>query len=74
MEALEIGFVITFLGMTTVFVFLTIMVFVMNILAKFIRILDKYYPETVKNHKFTSDAIEIAIAIAYVAQKEKEEL
>ena len=65
------GCAIMFLGMGVVFAFLVLMVWVMNITAKVIQVLNKYFPEEIpqpknaKKKKSKSDEDEqIAIAIA----------
>ena len=65
------GCAIMFLGMGVVFAFLVLMVWVMNITAQVIQVLNKYFPEeipqqkTSKKKKSKSDEEEqIAIAIA----------
>jgi len=65
------GCAIMFLGMGVVFAFLVLMVWVMNITAKVIQVLNKYFPEEIpqpkntKKKKVKSDEDEqIAIAIA----------
>ena len=70
-ELLNTGLTITFIGMAVVLVFLTLMIFVMNITSSFIlNVLNKYFPETVKEEpkkakkKASSDDAQIALAIA----------
>jgi len=65
------GCAIMFLGMGVVFAFLILMVWVMNITAEVIKVLNKYFPEeipqqkTAKKKKTKSEEDEqIAIAIA----------
>ena len=65
------GCAIMFLGMGVVFAFLILMVWVMNITAKIIQILNKYFPEeiphpknTKKKKAKTDEDEQIAIAIA----------
>ena len=67
----EVGSIIMFLGMGVVFAFLVLMVWVMDITAKAIQVLNKYFPEEIpqsknaKKKKTKSDEDEqIAIAIA----------
>lgn len=66
---------IMFIGMGIVFSFLVIMIFAMNIGCKVIQILNKYFPEEIKEttpnkkKKQTTDDTEIAIAIALAAQR-----
>ena len=77
MEALKEGFFIMVIGMGTVFMFLTIMVYAMNICKKILDIVNKYFPEEGVNNgancknskkKCNNDA-EIALAIAAVINK-----
>ncbi len=71
METLNVGFTLMIIGMSTVFVFLIIMIFAMNLSAKVISIINKYFPEdisetkkTSKIQKNTNNDAEIALAIA----------
>lgn len=74
MEALKEGFFIMVIGMGTVFMFLTIMVYAMNISKKILDIVNKYFPEAEqsepkkKRDKTDNDA-EIALAIAAAIHK-----
>ena len=77
MEALKEGFFIMVIGMGTVFMFLTIMVYAMNICKKILDIVNKYFPEEGVNNgancknskkKCNNDA-EIALAIAAAIHK-----
>lgn len=74
MEALKQGSVIMLIGMSVVFSFLIVMIFVMNICAKIIHILNKYFPEEIpqkpnkKTQKISNEA-EIALAIACAIHK-----
>ena len=75
MENLNIGISLLIIGMSTVFIFLAIMIFAMNITAKIISTINKYFPETIPEEKNTQkkkqdDTSEIALAIA-VAMREK---
>ncbi len=69
MEALKEGLFIMVIGMGTVFIFLTIMVYAMNICSKILSYINKYFPEELpiepktKKEKTNNDA-EIALAIA----------
>ena len=67
-ETIMVGFHLMIIGMGTVFVFLMIMVFAMNITHKVIEVINKYYPEEVSEiktvKKTNTDDTEIAIAIA----------
>ena len=73
MEVLKQGFVIMLIGMATVFIFLVIMIFAMNICSKIMQFLNKYFPEEIdepkkKIQKKDNDA-EIALAIACAVHK-----
>ena len=48
MEALKEGFIIMVIGMGTVYVFLTIMIYAMNFTKKILDIVNKYFPEEVQ--------------------------
>ena len=65
------GCAIMFLGMGVVFAFLILMVWVMNITAEVIKVLNKYFPEEVPQQKISKkkktkseEDEQIAIAIA----------
>lgn len=67
---LEEGCYVMAIGMGTVFIFLVLMIFAMNIMSKLIQWINKYVPEEVvelknnkKNKEKDNDA-EIALAIA----------
>ncbi len=74
MEALKQGFFIMVIGMGTVYIFLTIMIYAMNITKKILDIISKYFPEDIpqeskkKRDKMDNDA-EIALAIAATIHK-----
>ena len=77
MEALEEGFFIMVIGMGTVFMFLTIMVYAVNICTKVLAYINKYFPEEGVNNgancknskkKCNNDA-EIALVIAAAINK-----
>ena len=73
MELINQGLFLMVIGMGSVFAFLTVMLFAMNICSKLIAVLNKYFPEEKeepkkKNQKNDNEA-EIAIAIACAAQK-----
>ncbi len=76
MENLNIGISLLIIGMSTVFIFLAIMIFAMNITAKIISTINKYFPEAIPEEekntqkKKQDDTSEIALAIA-VAMREK---
>ena len=63
------GFIVMVIGMGTVFIFLTIMIWAMNLNEKILKVVNKYFPEeipevkTSKKETASSDE-EIAIAIA----------
>lgn len=72
---LKDGVFVMLIGMGTVFVFLTIMIFAMNVNAKVLTIVNKYFPEEepvtkkpCKNNAQKDDA-EIALAIACAMHK-----
>ena len=75
MENLTVGITITVVGMVVVLAFLTLMIFVMNIVNGFIvNVLNKIFPEAVKEVKTTKKKVttkkaddEVAIAIALAA-------
>ena len=74
MEALKQGFFIMVIGMGTVFIFLTIMVYAMNICTKVIGYINKYFPEELppepkKRTQKTDNDAEIAVAIACALHK-----
>lgn len=74
MEALKEGFFIMVIGMGTVYVFLTIMIYAMNITKKILDIINKYFPEQLppepkKRTKATDNDAEIALAIAAAIHK-----
>ena len=77
-DTIIIGVNLMFIGMGTVFIFLLIMIFAMEISHKLIEILNKYFPEedtTVsakKNKKENNDNSQLAIAIACAYKKLKE--
>ena len=75
MENLTVGITITLVGMVVVLAFLTLMIFVMNIVNGFIvNVLNKIFPEAVKEVKTVKKKVtskksdeEIAVAIALAA-------
>ena len=80
MEALKQGFVIMVIGMGTVYIFLSIMIYAMHICAKVINYINKYFPEeeviegknsrNSKKKQNDNDAgIALAIACAVSAKK-----
>jgi oxaloacetate decarboxylase gamma subunit len=76
-ELLKQGFLLMIIGMGTVFFFLAIMIFVMNINSKLMKILNKYFPEEIEEEKtYTKKkvtdndaAIALAICAAFAKQK-----
>ena len=77
MENVMTGLVVMVIGMAVVYAFLAIMLWVMNLSAKAIQILNKYFPEPIEEKKTTkkkvkTDESDIAIAIALAFQKERE--
>ena len=66
------GIVITFIGMVTVLLFLTLMIYVMKAAEKVIQWLNKLFPEELppepkSKKKIVGDEAEIALAIAVAA-------
>lgn len=67
---LKEGCTVMVIGMGTVFLFLTVMILVMEINSRFIKILNKYFPEEIpqektgRNKKPSLNDEEIAVAIA----------
>ncbi len=77
MENIIIGCQVMIIGMGVVYVFLSIMIFIMHLSAKAITIINRYFPEpivetTSKKKKKPLIEDEIAIAIALAFQKENE--
>lgn len=77
MENVMTGLVVMVIGMAVVYAFLAIMILVMNLSAKAIQTLNKYFPEPIEEKKTTkkkvkTDESDIAIAIALAFQKERE--
>ena len=73
LDLLAEGGHISLLGMGTVFIFLVILIFAMNITEKVMSFLSKYFPEEIPEVKTTkkqanSTDEEIAVAIACVAR------
>ena len=75
MDLIQQGLFLMLIGMGSVFSFLIIMLFSMNVCSKILLILNKYVPEIneeVKNKKQKSDTeAEIAIAIACANKRAK---
>lgn len=69
------GFVVMIIGMGTVFIFLTIMIWVMNLNSHILKIVNKYFPEeipqpkTANKKKSSNNDEEIALAIAAAVHK-----
>ena len=77
MENVMTVLVVMVIGMAVVYAFLAIMILVMNLSAKAIQILNKYFPEPIEEKKTSkkkvkTDESDIAIAIALAFQKERE--
>lgn len=73
-EILKSGIMLMMLGMGTVYFFILLMIFCMNITTKALQIINKYFPEEIIEQKSNSakkktEDIEIAIAIACAAKK-----
>ncbi len=73
-ELLKAGCLIMIIGMGFVYFFITIMIFCMNINAKIMKVLAKFFPEEIEEEKFqpkkkTDNDAEIALAIACAAMK-----
>ena len=70
LELLKEGFLVLLIGMGFVYVFIAIMIWVMNISAKIMKFINKYFPEEVEEEKYTpkkksdNNDAEIALAIA----------
>lgn len=69
MENLNVGITLMVIGMAAVFVFLGFMIVAMNITARIIDVINKYFPEPVQEENITrkkkqEDDSEIALAIA----------
>lgn len=70
LELLKEGFLVLLIGMGFVYVFIAIMIWVMNIAAKVMKFINKYFPEEVEEEKYTpkkksdNNDAEIALAIA----------
>lgn len=65
---LEDGFIVMIIGMGTVFVFLSIMIFAMHLNGKVLQVLNKFFPEEIPVEKKpvqkSDNNEEIALAIA----------
>lgn len=77
MENLNVGITLMVIGMGTVYVFLTIMIYAMNFTKKILDIVNKYFPEEEVNNgancknskKISNNDAEIALAIAAAIHK-----
>ena len=56
--------ILTVIGMLVVYVFLTIMIGVMNLLAWLVKVLEKYFPQDTPQTAATADNAILAVAIA----------
>ena len=76
-ELLKEGCYVMAIGMGTVFLFLVLMIFAMNIMSKLVQWLNKVFPEEVinnikkKENKQSNNDAEIALAIAVALHKAK---
>lgn len=78
-ELLKIGCFVMIIGMGFVYIFLLIMIWIVEMATKLIKILNKYFPEAVEEEKYQpkkksekNDA-EIALAIACaIAERSKQ--
>ncbi len=72
-ELFKDGVLIMIIGMGTVYLFLTIMIYIMNLSKGLFEILNKYFPEETEKEKVkpknNNDDAEIAVAIACAALK-----
>lgn len=74
-EMLKLGCFIMVIGMGFVYFFICIMIWVMDIVAKFIKVINKYFPEQVEEEKHqpkkksNDNNAEIALAIACAIAK-----
>ena len=75
---LEDGFIVMIIGMGTVFVFLSIMIFAMHLNGKVLQVLNKFFPEEIPVEKKpvqksdNNDEIALAIACALAAAGKKQ--
>jgi len=74
-ELLMTGLKLMIIGMGTVYLFIIIMIYCMQIMSKIIKLINKYFPEVIEDKnktkkKIKQDDTEIAIAIA-LAMKER---
>lgn len=74
-EMLKLGCFIMVIGMGFVYFFICIMIWVMDIVAKFIKTINKYFPEKIEEEKYkpkkksNDNDAEIALAIACAIAK-----
>lgn len=79
LSLLKEGFFVMVIGMGTVFAFLSIMIFAMNINSYILKILNKYFPEeipevkTPARKKSQNNDEEIALAIACALHQSKKQ-
>ena len=75
---LEDGFIVMIIGMGTVFVFLSIMIFAMHQIGKVLQVLNKFFPEEIPVEKKpvqksdNNEEIALAIACAMAAAGKKQ--
>lgn len=75
---LEDGFIVIIIGMGTVFVFLSIMIFAMHLNGKVLQVLNKFFPEEIPVEKKpvqksdNNEEIALAIACAMAAAGKKQ--
>ena len=75
---LEDGFIVMIIGMGTVFVFLSIMLFAMHLNGKVLQVLNKFFPEEIPVEKKpvqksdNNEEIALAIACAMAAAGKKQ--
>lgn len=75
---LEDGFIVMIIGMGTVFVFLSIMIFAMHLNGKVLQVLNKFFPEEISVEKKpvqksdNNEEIALAIACAMAAAGKKQ--
>ena len=75
---LEDGFIVMIIGMGTVFVFLSIMIFAMHLNGKVLQVLNKFFPEEIPVEKKpvqksdNNEEIALAIACAMAAAGRKQ--
>lgn len=73
-EILKLGLFLMVLGMGTVYFFIILMIFFMNITTSILKIINKYFPEEILENKNNSakkktEDVEIAIAIACASKQ-----